>query len=134
VRGLLHAVWHFPLIFLTTAYLIHANRMLTVPLFMVTLTCAGFAYAYFRFSTGSVWPGTLAHATFNIGSAAFDGLTDQSNPGAMAYLVREGGILIALGAIVLAVWAVWRMQAYSLLLRSPDADGAAHNFKASAVE
>jgi hypothetical protein len=37
---------------------------MTIPLFVVMLTCAGFAYAHFRFSTDSVWSGTLAHATF----------------------------------------------------------------------
>jgi uncharacterized protein len=117
VRGLLHAVWHFPLIFLTTTYLIHGNRFVTVPLFVVTLTCAGLAYAYFRFSTGSVWPGTIAHAAFNYVGGAFDGLTDQSTPTTAAYLVGEGGILTAAGSVVLAAWAAWRMRAYRRSLR-----------------
>jgi membrane protease YdiL (CAAX protease family) len=103
--------------FLTTAYLVHGNRFVTVPLFVVTLTCAGLAYAYFRFSTGSLWPGTLAHAAFNYVGAAFDGLTDQSTPTTAAYLVGEGGILTAAGSVVLATWAAWRMRAYRRSLR-----------------
>jgi membrane protease YdiL (CAAX protease family) len=133
LRGLLHAVWHFPLIFLTTAYLIHGNRFITVPLFVVTLTCAGLAYAYFRFSTGSVWPGTIAHAAFNNVAAAFDGLTDQSTPDVAAYLVGEGGVLMAAGAAVLAAWAAWRMRAYRRLPRPAAAASASPGLRGSPV-
>jgi uncharacterized protein len=110
VRGLLHAVWHFPLIFLTTTYLVYGNRIATLPLFVITLTFAGLAYGYFRFSTNSVWPGTIAHSAFNNLASMFDGLTDQSNPELAAYLVGEGGVLMAAGSVVLAAWAVWRMR------------------------
>jgi membrane protease YdiL (CAAX protease family) len=112
LRGLLHALWHFPLIFLTTTYLTHGDRFITVPLFVVTLTCAGLAYGYFRFSTESVWPCALAHAAFNNLASAFDSLSDQSSPTTMAYLVGEGGVLMAAGAVVLAAWAVWRMRVH----------------------
>ena len=117
LRGLLHAGWHFPLIFLTATYLIHGNRLITVPLFVLTLTCAGLAYAYFRFSTGSLWPGTLAHAAFNNLASVFDGLTDQSTPDLAAYLVGEGGVLMAGRSVVLAAWAVWRLRASSRSLQ-----------------
>ncbi len=110
LRGLLHAVWHFPLIFLTTTYLVHGNRFITLPLFVITLTCAGVAYGYFRFSTNSVWPGTVAHSAFNSLSSAFTGLTDQSTPELAADLVGEGGVLMATGSVVLATWALWRMR------------------------
>jgi membrane protease YdiL (CAAX protease family) len=111
MRGLMHALWHFPLIFLTATYLTEGNRFITVPLFVVTLTGAGFAYGYFRFSTGSVWPGTIAHAAFNALSSAFAGLSDPSSPVTAAYLMGEGGVLMAAGSLVIAAWAVWRLRA-----------------------
>jgi membrane protease YdiL (CAAX protease family) len=111
LRGVMHALWHFPLIFLTSTYLAEGNRLITVPLFVITLTGAGFAYGYLRFSTDSVWPGTIAHAAFNTMASAFAGLTDPSTPEKQAYLVGEGGILMAAGALVLAAWSVKRMYA-----------------------
>ena len=122
LRGLLHALWHFPLIFLTGAYLAEGDRALTLPLYVVTLTCAGFAYGYLRFSSASVWPPTIAHAAFNTFAGAFGALTAPADPATVAHLVGEGGLLTAIGSALLAVWAVWRLRAYNRARTAPKVD------------
>ncbi len=46
VVGLLHGVWHLPLIFLTPYYHADGNLMIVVPLFLVTLSLGGVFFGY----------------------------------------------------------------------------------------
>jgi uncharacterized protein len=84
LSGLLHAVFHFPLIFLTGYYLSDGSRWVVVPLFTITLMSAGVLYGYIRFTTDSVWPATIAHAAHNATTAALSAITIAS-PLAAAY-------------------------------------------------
>jgi uncharacterized protein len=84
LSGLLHAVFHFPLIFLTGYYLSDGSRWVVVPLFTLTLMSAGVLYGYIRFTTDSVWPATIAHAAHNATTAALSAITIAS-PLAAAY-------------------------------------------------
>jgi hypothetical protein len=48
--------------------------------------------------------------------------------------VGEGGLLVTVGAIVLAIWVTGRMRARSSSARSGVSDSLARDFKTSAVE
>jgi uncharacterized protein len=106
IRGLMHAAFHLPLIFLTTTYLAEGNKLIVVPLFVVTMTSAGFAYGYLWFSTNSVWPASLAHATHNAVWGLFQTITITTASLSAAYFVGEGGLLVALGYVLVATWVV----------------------------
>jgi membrane protease YdiL (CAAX protease family) len=108
IRGVMHGVFHLPLIFLTSTYLVEGNRLIVVPIFLVTLTCAGFAYGYIWFTTESVWPASLAHSAHNTVWSLFLSLTYTTTSISAAYIVGEGGILVALGYLVVALWVVYR--------------------------
>jgi uncharacterized protein len=103
LSGLLHAVFRFPLIFLTGYYLSDGSRWVVVPLFTITLMSAGVLYGYIRFTTDSVWPATIAHAAHNATTAALSAITIAS-PLAAAYWLSEGGMLLSLGYALCAVW------------------------------
>jgi hypothetical protein len=65
--GLLHGIWHLPLVFLATdGYLTEGNRWIIVPIFLADFTCAGQLYGWLRQVSGSVYPAVLTH-TFQHG-------------------------------------------------------------------
>jgi uncharacterized protein len=103
LSGLLHAIFHFPLIFLTGYYLADGSRWVVVPLFTITLMSAGVLYGYIRLTTDSVWPAAIAHAAHNAITGALSAITIAS-PLAAAYWLSEGGILLSLGYALCAIW------------------------------
>lgn len=106
LSGFLHAVWHLPLILLTSHYLPDGNRFLTIPLFVALLTAAGVIYGTVRMQTGSIWPGTILHAAFNGFLGLFISLTVFDSSSAV-YIVGESGVVtVALTAV--AALLIWR--------------------------
>jgi membrane protease YdiL (CAAX protease family) len=65
LTGLLHGLFHMPIIFLTPFYHPDGNRWLIVPLFLAAFTVGGLLYGYLRLGTNSVWPASLAHSAPN---------------------------------------------------------------------
>ncbi len=59
ITGAFHAIFHLPLLLLTTTYQSEGNRWIVVPMVMVTLTLAGVWYGWLRLWSGSIWPVTL---------------------------------------------------------------------------
>jgi uncharacterized protein len=108
LTGLLHGLFHMPIIFLTPFYHPDGNRWLFVPLFVATITIAGLLYGYLRLSTGSVWPASLAHSAHNYFWALFGSLTVATSPVATEYLAGETGILPIIGYGLVAVWLLSR--------------------------
>jgi uncharacterized protein len=106
LSGILHGAWHLPLILLTSFYLGEGNRFLTIPVFLLLLTAAGWVYGKLRLATGSIWPGVIVHASFNVFLGLFTTLTVMRSPLAI-YLVGESGVLTL---VVTAVAAFWVMQ------------------------
>jgi uncharacterized protein len=120
LTGLLHGAFHLPLIVLTPFYHPEGNRLLIVPLFLVTFTVAGLLYGWLRLTTGSVWPASLAHSAHNYFWALFGSMTVATSPLAAEYLAGETGVLPVVGYGLLAAWLVRRLSA---ALRAP-ADAA----------
>jgi uncharacterized protein len=100
--GLLHGVWHLPLMLLTTAYNPAGNRIITVPVFLAVLTGAGVIYGYLRSMSGSLWPVVIAHGTFNAVLGVISTAAVVTDPTAAAYLTGETGIFTLAGVLVAA--------------------------------
>jgi membrane protease YdiL (CAAX protease family) len=64
LSGLVWAAWHLPLFYLTSLFPT-GNALIFVPLVVGTIVAASFLFGYFRIYTGSVWPGSIAHAVHN---------------------------------------------------------------------
>jgi uncharacterized protein len=100
LTGLLHGLFHMPIIFLTPFYHPDGNRWIFVPLFLAAFTVGGLLYGYLRLSTDSVWPASLAHSAHNYLWALFGSMTVATSPLAAEYLAGESGILIIVGYCV----------------------------------
>jgi membrane protease YdiL (CAAX protease family) len=110
LSGLLHAIWHLPILLLTPYYHGDGNPLIVVPLFLATLTLAGVFYGYLRLTTDSVWPATLAHGAYNAFWGTFTALTVTTSPLALEYLAGETGVLPLTATAVVASWVAYRLS------------------------
>jgi membrane protease YdiL (CAAX protease family) len=106
--GAIHAVFHLPLLLLTTTYQSAGNRWIVVPAVLVTITLAGIPYAWLRWSSGSIWPVAVMHAVFNDAMGRWTTVAVATSPASLAYTTTETGLvtvalMIVLGAVVLTV-------------------------------
>jgi uncharacterized protein len=107
--GLLHGIWHLPLVFLVTdGYLVDGDRRLVVPAFLVVMTCAGVIYGWLREASGSVYPAVLTHTAFNVGVSIAVVTSTTTDPGAVAALGRETGIATVVVVAAAALWIATR--------------------------
>ena len=110
LSGLLHAIWHMPILLLTPYYHDAGNLLIVVPLFLATLTLAGVFYGHLRLTTESVWPSTLAHGAFNTFWSTFTAFTVTASPLALEYLAGETGILPLTATAVVAGWVLYGLN------------------------
>ena len=98
--GLLHGIWHLPLMLSTDYYHNMGNPLLVVPLFLVTLTLAGVFYGFLRIWTGSVWPVAIAHSTLNMAWEIMNEMTQTKSALVLEYIGGESGIIV-IGVLLL---------------------------------
>jgi membrane protease YdiL (CAAX protease family) len=104
LSGLLHGLWHLPVILLTPLYHADGSRWIVVPEFLLLLTLAGFVYGYLRLVTGSLWPVVLLHASFNETLAQTASVTRTADPALLEYLGAESGLLTIAGTALVVLW------------------------------
>jgi membrane protease YdiL (CAAX protease family) len=98
--GLLHGVWHLPLMLTTDYYHNTGNPLLVVPLFLVTLTLAGVFYGFLRIWTGSVWAVAIAHAAANMAWELMTEMTQTKSPLVLEYVGGESGVIMIGGLLI----------------------------------
>ena len=116
LTGAFHAIFHLPLLLLTTTYQSAGNRWVVVPMVMVTLTLAGVWYGWLRLWSGSIWPVSLSHSAFNNIVETVGGAAIATSPVTMAYVTTETG-LATMGIMVV-------VAGYLLTGRASDFDRA----------
>jgi membrane protease YdiL (CAAX protease family) len=104
VTGACHALFHLPLLTLTTTYQSAGNRWIVVPVVLATLTLAGVWYGWLRLRSGSVWPVSLSHSAFNNLMEGAAGAAVATSPAAMAYTTTETGVVTLLIVLAVAVY------------------------------
>lgn len=109
VAGLLHGMWHLPMILLTPFYHGDGNRFIVVPLFLLTLTVGGVFYGYLRLTSASVWPVALAHGAFNTIWLALAALTVPTSVLWMEYLSGESGAITLILAVIAGIFLLRRL-------------------------
>jgi uncharacterized protein len=115
LSGLLHGIWHLPLMLLTP-YPILGNWLIVGPIILLTLATAGVFYGSLQLTSKSVWSATLAHGATNWLFALFAALTVTTSPLALSYLVGETGVLTLLATTLSAgVILYWLRQRRSTL-------------------
>ncbi len=113
LSGLLHGIWHLPLILLTPYYHIEANPLIYLPLFLATFTLAGVVYGWLRLTTGSVWPAAIAHRALNVFWNRLAAITVTTSPLLVEYLAGEAGLLTLIGVAIVAGVLLARLEASS---------------------
>jgi membrane protease YdiL (CAAX protease family) len=98
--GALHAAFHLPLLLVTTTYQSAGNRWIVVPAVLLTITLAGIPYAWLRWSSGSIWPVAVMHATFNEAMGRWSTIATAASPATLAYATTETG-LVTLALMIL---------------------------------
>lgn len=116
ISGLLHAIWHLPLIFLTPYYHTDGNLVIVTMLFLLTLTAAGVIYGYLWLTYDSLWPAAILHRAVNAYWSVFAAFTVASSPLATEYLGGESGLLTLLPTAILAGWCLMRLRPRSGLI------------------
>ena len=111
--GLLHGIWHLPLILLTTAYNPVGSRWIVIPLFLGLLTTAGVIYGWLREVSASLWPVIVAHQHLNAVLGTAVDSTSGHNENTLAYLSGETGIftLLAAGIVAYVLTRSWSPRA-----------------------
>ena len=111
LTGAFHAIFHLPLLLLTTTYQSAGQRWIIVPVVMVTLTLAGVWYGWLRLSSGSIWPVCLSHSAFNNVMESLAGVAFVSSAATMAYVTTETGIVTMLIMVLVAGFLLVRKAA-----------------------
>jgi uncharacterized protein len=110
LSGLMHAIWHFPLMLLTPVYPILGSWLIVGPIILLTLTTAGVFYGYLQLSSKSVWPATLAHGAVNTAFDFFRFFTVTATPLALEYLAGETGVLTLAATVLAAGVILYRLR------------------------
>lgn len=108
LTGACHAVFHIPLLTLTTTYQSSGSRWIVVPMVMVTITMAGVWYAWLRLRFGTIWPVGLSHSVANECGERLGGVAIATSPAAMAYTTTETGVATLLIVLALATYLLTR--------------------------
>ncbi|MFB4299671.1 CPBP family intramembrane glutamic endopeptidase [Actinomadura sp. NTSP31] len=110
VTGALHACFHLPLLLLTTTYQSEGNRLIVVPMVLVTITLAGVVYGWLREISGGVWAVSVMHNAFN---TFFETLATSAVVGSaatLAYVTTETGVATLLIVAAVAAFLVKRTR------------------------
>ena len=111
LTGAFHAIFHLPLLLLTTTYQSAGNRWIVVPMVMVTLTLAGVWYGWLRLWSGSIWPVSLSHSAFNNLMEGAAGAAIATSPATMAYVTTETGVVTMIIVVLVAGYLLTRRAA-----------------------
>jgi uncharacterized protein len=111
ITGAFHAIFHLPLLLLTTTYQGEGKRWIVVPMVMVTLTLAGVWYGWLRLWSGSIWPVSLSHSAFNNLMETVAGVAVVTSPATMAYVTTETGVVTMIIMVFVAGFLLTRRAA-----------------------
>ena len=111
LTGAFHAIFHLPLLLLTTTYQSAGQRWIVVPMVMITITLAGVWYGWLRLSSGSIWPVCLSHSAFNNVMESLAGVAIVSSAATMAYVTTETGVVTMVITVLVAAFLLLRKGA-----------------------
>jgi uncharacterized protein len=98
--GLLHGMWHMPLLLTTDYYHSSGNPLLVAPLFLITLTIAGIFYGFLRLWTGSIWPVAVAHSAANMTWEISTEMIQTKTAMTLEYVGGESGLIMIGGLLI----------------------------------
>ena len=109
ITGLLWAIWHWPLVFLSSDVtgLNLVNPWFALPVFTVILSSAGVVLAWVTMKSRSVWPAVILHGAQNAFTHGFF-MTVTEQTATSPYFVSEAGGLLAVMWALAALYVLRR--------------------------
>ena len=109
--GLLHGIWHLPILLLTPFYHEGGDRLVVATLFVLSVTVGSVFFGYLRLTSGSVWSAALGHGAFNLFWGTFMGITVAVGPSSvLEYWAGESGVITLIEVALLAGWLLYRLD------------------------
>ena len=106
ISGVIWTVYHLPILFFAD-YHSAAPKWYAFLVFTVMVVALSFIYAWLRLKSGSIWPGVILHASFNVLEGVFNQLTVDR--GYTEYFTTEFGLGIAIICVLVAYWC-WKQR------------------------
>ncbi|TYP79359.1 type II CAAX endopeptidase family protein [Paenibacillus methanolicus] len=106
INGVIHGIWHFPIILLTREYHQGEKLWILLPFTVVSTMFLAPVISMLRLRTGSVWPASLMHTSHNLCWLVLTTLFTAQSEGSM-YLAGDMGLI---GILFYAglTWYLWR--------------------------
>ncbi len=111
--GLLHGLWHLPLLWTTDYYHATGNRWIVAPQFLITLTLAGVFYGFLHIWTGSVWPVAVAYAVANMAWEIATEVSQTKSGMVLEYVSGESGLIMICGLLVIDVVLIRALRSWA---------------------
>ncbi len=108
-NGVIHGIWHAPLILNTAEYHAGENLWILFPLMVLSTMFLAPVIGRLRMKTGSVWTASMMHTTHNLAWAVFAELWTSTSDAA-AYISGDMSFIVVLFYAVLTAW-MWRKPA-----------------------
>ncbi|HEX2993644.1 MAG TPA: CPBP family intramembrane glutamic endopeptidase [Anaerolineales bacterium] len=111
LSGLLHGIWHLPIMLLTPFYHASGDRLTVAALFLLSTTFGGVFFGYLRLTSQSVWPAVLAHGALNMFWTMFMSITVAvTSAEVLEYWAGESGVITLVEIALIAGWLIYRLQ------------------------
>jgi membrane protease YdiL (CAAX protease family) len=110
ITGTVWATWHFPIIFFADYYDSTSHVWFAVPCFVIELLGLSVIILWLRLRSGSVWPGALVHASFNLWNQQFFTPLTAPRGDITSYTIDESGFMLPL-VIAITAYLFWRQRA-----------------------
>lgn len=111
LNGVIHGVWHFPLIINTNAYHADQNLWLLLPLTVLSTMFLAPVIGELRLRTGSVWTSSLLHTTHNLVWMVLGYMT-VNHAEASKYISGDMSIVVVLFYMALTM-VIWRRRTFT---------------------
>ncbi|HEY2492473.1 MAG TPA: CPBP family intramembrane glutamic endopeptidase [Paenibacillus sp.] len=108
LNGLIHGLWHFPIILNTTEYHAGENLWILLPFTLASTIFLGPVIGTLRLRTGSVWTASILHTSHNLFSLILTSLVVSNSP-ASKYIAGDMGLVIVIFYAVLTLY-LWRRK------------------------
>lgn len=105
VVGIIHGLFHVPLLTLTNGYDSAGSRWIVVPGVVAVISGAGILFGWLRTRSNSLWPVLIAHAAAN--TCLLEAPTLVTDRPALAAAIAGEGGLLTVATTAIAATIIW---------------------------
>ncbi|MBG9736777.1 type II CAAX endopeptidase family protein [Paenibacillus alvei] len=112
ISGLIHGLWHIPIIMLSPIYHHDQNPMLACLFIIMSCVFLGPVIGFIRLRTSSVWTSSAFHSAHNVTWAVLRGITVPTSSLAL-YIAGDNSIIVICCYMLLTIWIIKRIRNHS---------------------